>query len=926
VAEPQRPASGLDEEETLAEGETVRTGEELVRGDSVDRYVILDRLGAGGMGVVYAAYDPELDRKLAIKQLRGDAREQTSLGRTRLAREARAMAQLSHPNVVTVHDVGESGGAVFIAMEFVEGRTLREWVGTHPPWQEIMRVYLEAARGLAAAHAAGLIHRDFKPENVMLGDDGRVRVMDFGLARGGHERELAPAMAEREPAAELSLTRAGAIVGSPAYMSPEQHLGELADARSDQFSFCVALHEALYGRRPFLGDSLIELATKITQGERAPPPKAREIPGWIYVVLERGLARDPAQRWPSMAVLIEQLDRKPQRRSWVTGVGVVTLAAAIALIVGRRDSQPTAEPVDLCTAGDQHIAKVWNDEHRAALEAALLATEQPWAAQTQRVVETELDAYAGRWKAGWRDACEATHVRHEQSGQRLDQRMECLERRRSELAGLLEGLEHADTKGLSDAARVVVDLSAVEACADPSYLDDQGRLPEDPREAAEVEALLAEIDHLSGRQAAGDHAQLVESVEQSLTRARALGHPLVLIEALTLAATSAVHVGEIERPRERLEEAYFIARAEGYDYAAAKLSTKLLFHARDIENPVQATRSWMPHAQADVERAGADPILQATLWGRMASAYELSGEFLEAEAHARKAVALLEDTHGTLHPIHIETLGHLAQILAKHAKYAEAAAIYQQAFELVRTRLGDRHPTMAQLRNNYAIVLVHDAQFELALQHIEAAKLLYVELFGPNHPSLPAVLSNQAQAFQGLGDYQAALDLCLEATAQRVKLHGPEHPNVAWTQAAAASQLNRLGRHDEALALARETVELIVRQLGPESHLLAYGLLEQGIAEHGLGRGRAALATLERALALREGSDADPSTVATVEWPLARVSWDLGEHERALELARSARATYAGDAPLWRPTIVEIDAWLAERTGGASGPAVGVDL
>jgi serine/threonine protein kinase len=233
--------------------------EPLARGTQVGRYVLLDAVGSGGMGVVYAAYDPELDRKVAIKLLRFDrlGSEAGERDRLRLQREAQAIARLSHPNVVHVYDVGTFGDQVFVAMEFVAGRTLRQWAEEEPrPWREVVDRFALAGRGLAAAHAAGLIHRDFKPDNVLLGDDGRVRVVDFGLARPAGQQPAPEG--ERTPSGGTlahPLTEWGVVVGTPAYMAPEQLRGEASDERSDQLSFCVSLYETLYGERPFPGGS-----------------------------------------------------------------------------------------------------------------------------------------------------------------------------------------------------------------------------------------------------------------------------------------------------------------------------------------------------------------------------------------------------------------------------------------------------------------------------------------------------------------------------------------------------------------------------------------------------------------------------------------------------------------------------------------------
>jgi hypothetical protein len=294
----------------------------LPRGAKLGRYVIIGGLGAGGMGVVYAAYDPELDRKIALKLLRPDVASPKKLADLRAwqLREAKAMARLSHRNVISVYDVGAYGDQVFIAMEFVDGRTFGEWLREQPrSWRQVLGVLREAGEGLEAAHGAGLVHRDFKPENVLVGWDGRVRVTDFGLARFVATTGLgaAPERAEgraalpgKEPA---GLTKTGALVGTPSYMSPEQIAGAPVDLRSDIFSFCVTLYEGLYGERPYAAQSLTELQAALETGEISEPPRSGAAPVWLRRVLLRGLRTDPGERYPTMAALLQELRRDDER-------------------------------------------------------------------------------------------------------------------------------------------------------------------------------------------------------------------------------------------------------------------------------------------------------------------------------------------------------------------------------------------------------------------------------------------------------------------------------------------------------------------------------------------------------------------------------------------------------------------------------------
>ncbi|HRI49207.1 MAG TPA: serine/threonine-protein kinase [Pseudomonadota bacterium] len=280
----------------------------------IGRYAVLRPLGEGGMGVVYAAYDEELDRKVAVKLLRSVAPPGAER-RARLIREAQALARVSHPNVVSVYEVGEADGQVFIAMEFIDGATLTAWQASGPSWDEVLQMYRAAGEGLDAAHRAGLVHRDFKPDNVLVGKDGRARVADFGLARGLRSEESLPAALPGTPdrPALVSLTLQGAILGTPAYMSPEQHRGETADSRSDQWSFCAALYAALYGMAPFAGDTLAALSANVQAGRLRPAPAGSTVPARINAALRRGLAAAPEERYAAMAELLSALVVDPQR-------------------------------------------------------------------------------------------------------------------------------------------------------------------------------------------------------------------------------------------------------------------------------------------------------------------------------------------------------------------------------------------------------------------------------------------------------------------------------------------------------------------------------------------------------------------------------------------------------------------------------------
>ncbi|MFY0532169.1 serine/threonine-protein kinase [Nannocystis pusilla] len=440
------------------------------------RYTLLELLGRGGMGVVFSAYDAELDRKSAIKFVRHTGPD--SRARALLLAEAQAQARLAHPNVIPVYEVGEHGDQVFIVMEFVRGQSLRAWLKAPRRWPEIVAMFVQAGRGLSAAHQAGLIHCDFKPDNVLVGHDGRARVLDFGLARR-----------EDEPAGS-----AWVHAGTPGYISPERYEGAAVDARSDQFGFCVALFEALYGQRPFAGETPAALMLRIVAGEVRGAPGEAKVPARLRRAVRKGW-RAPADRHPSMAALLAELgEALPRpRRAWLT----VALASA-ALTSGAwalllRDDAPPG----VCVPAESG----WGPGSRAAVEHAFAATGLPYADDAFARTARLLDAHAEAWTAARRRACE---LALDGPGP-LDRRRErCLDRRRRELTAWIDALARADAAVVERAVGATAELPRPEACVGPEALlgGDEPELDAAAAVAsAEIEGLLTEAraDLLAGQ-------------------------------------------------------------------------------------------------------------------------------------------------------------------------------------------------------------------------------------------------------------------------------------------------------------------------------------------------------------------------------------------------------------------------------------------
>jgi predicted Ser/Thr protein kinase len=358
VVDPPLPASGdpsLDSKPEM-----------LAAGATVGRYVVSKLIGSGGMGVVYLARDPTLNRSITLKLLRTDRHGDKS-AQAALLREAQAMAQLAHPNVVTVYDAGTFRSQVFVAMEFVEGETLGQWLlRTRPSWREVLRAFLQAGSGLAAAHARGIVHRDFKPANVLVAADGRVRVTDFGLARAVHTESgercdpSSGTSALTDWNIAMTLTETGAIKGTPAYMAPEQFRSRPSDARTDQFGFCVALYEALYGHRPFHSQSLVR---DVLAGAVRPPPVASRVPRSLRTIVLRGLRVEPDERYASMEQLLKRLEEHLVRTRRTRALAVAALVGAsviIGLYVRAHRPAPIAHDTPIAASAPPEAMSVVN--------------------------------------------------------------------------------------------------------------------------------------------------------------------------------------------------------------------------------------------------------------------------------------------------------------------------------------------------------------------------------------------------------------------------------------------------------------------------------------------------------------------------------------------------------------------------------------
>ncbi|MBX7081734.1 MAG: serine/threonine-protein kinase [Nannocystaceae bacterium] len=925
------------------------------------RYVVLKHLGSGGMGDVVAAYDPQLDRKVAVKLLRGRS-EADDPAHARLLREAQAMARLSHPNVIAVHDVGTHGSRVFVAMELIDGVTLRQWAAEPRTLEAVMAVLLAVARGVAAAHGAGVIHRDLKPDNVMVGDDGRVRVMDFGLARPVAEPTTLPGRGEDEvfrassrpqlDAMALPLTQVGAIVGTPAYMSPEQLRGLELDARSDQFSFCVLAWEALEGRRPFVGGTVGELLDAMAKRRFTPSVGGLDVPGWLRAALERGLAAAPEDRFATMTALIEALERG---RARVRGRRLVTAAVAAGVIglggLGARQAV-RARVRQGCADEGATIAATWNDDARARLASGLAATGAAMADDTLQRALPWIDRFGARWQDARTTACERGELEASWDADTTARARQCLDERRDELTALLSAFEHADTAMLSRVVPAFAGLTGIDACHDVAAL---ARMPlrRDDASAAELRARLVDAD---GRGQAGRYADAAAAATAIATEAVAAGDEGLAARAWVVAGRNAEKAGDGEASARALRDGFALAGRLGLDTVAADAATALVYTTGEMLRQSEAAFAWGATAQVLVARAGEDEGMRgATLWGQLGTAHWRAAQYEQSVAMHERALALKRRILGESHPAVAITIFNLANARDEQGEHDRALAEMLEALAMFERELGPNHPSVGNCANNLGSMVHVRGELDQAVRWYERALAVKEANFGADSIQLTSTLGNLGNLEIERGDLARARQLHGRALALRRARFGESHLDVADSM----SSLAKISRSEGDLlgALRQQRAALEIREQAlPADHpdvidsLLALGLVHASLGEdpqardiyqralaaaerrlgpdsldvatalHGLanvdrrqGRPGDAVPRLERALAIRERAKADLDLQATARESLAYALADSGgDVARARAIMLQARREFdASPDPRLRERVAPIDAWLA---------------
>ena len=900
-------------------------------GEKLGRYELRELLGAGGMGRVYAAYDAELDRSIALKIMRPELAGISGLLAERLVRESRIMAKLAHPSLITVYDVGRFGQTIFIAMELIRGETLGAYVRrTRPPWREIIALLERAAHGLAAAHDAGIIHRDFKPDNVLVSLDGdqvkRVVVTDFGVARA-HDEHDAPGSSKRPSAVELTAT--GVAVGTPAYMAPEQLDGDEVDRRADVFAFAVSAWELVFDERPFAGRTVEQIRAAMCDPPRV--PKAA-VPDRIVRVLQRGLAIDPADRWPDMLAFQRAL-AAPPRRIRAVAFGAIAIALVGGGIAGAQVFDD-ADPVDPCLRGAAWLAPAY-DTRVATLKSRLGA--DPHAPGVLR----SLANAANTWRETHRATCKSAQHPPQPASTAA-----CLDARRLELTAvvddlILDGPRHAN---------ILAELAApATSCGSPAPAYLVARVPAD-------HALRRRVTELRHRafeaEAARDRGEFPVAIAQmtGLASEAATIWPNLHAETLYVLGTALSQGGDVARGVATMREAAALAERVHHGYIAANAWIQLVQDSTADEGDPARAMEYVAYADAAVERIGR-PALTATLFEYSKGAALLAADRKdEGEAAFRRGLALARAGAPQLLPELIQGLGYVYE---DQARFAEAAASYREALVEHAKQPTPSPQTEITFRSRlaYCLAMLGDPAAEPEARN---ARDHANRILGADNLDRAATQASYAQVLQQLGRLDEALVEVRVATAAVGKLAGKTSARYGETLYAEADILSDLARYREASVLFERACDLIgdiasdtsihagceIRQayassrLGRHAAALelvdgALGLLEdtygvahlevanayliRGMIRHAARRDDEAVLDLELARAIFTEYITDEGSLAAAELALGQALWK-SEPARARELVEQAVKRFAPQSA-WNAKRREAVAWLATHRG-----------
>jgi tetratricopeptide (TPR) repeat protein len=891
----------------------------------VGRYLIGTRIGAGAMGVVYRAYDPRLDRKVALKLLRSNVSQCKSGDklRSRMESEAKALARLAHPNVVTVYDVGTSHNSVFVAMEHIDGLTAKQWlIKEQPDWRQILEVFLQAGKGLAAAHEAGVVHRDFKPSNVMVGKDGRVRVLDFGVAVTKQLRTdaLSQDQSDLPSVASHQGSEEGAI-GTPAYIAPELYSGGKASSSSDQFSFCASLYESLYSERPFAGQTATEYQAQTAAGEVRAAPTGSKVPLWLRRVVLKGLHPDPEQRYPSFGSLLKDLGDDPgirwRRRLLAAAVGALVVLAGVTTV------RMLQLQTGLYESGTTKLEGVWDEQRRQQIRSAFTESGWGFAPASFATVEGMLDNYSEQWLVLYTEAREASGRFRGGPEEVHKQRLACLDDRLAELRAMTSALAEADDELIRRSVEVTGQLQRVTTCSED--IGHMGRLrgPESEANPDDVRELRDKLAEARTLWLVGDNDKGFELAQWSSDRAAELGERY--IEAESKLQLARYHTLEpmgspVDEQRRLSYESLWIAEAEHADVTAAHAWSLLLQSIRPEDSEEYVYRT-IRFARAAHERIGPDSDLWTVFYGCLAKAKSERGLYDEAAEHYRQAISLREQIGSANNIGYVANLNDLAGALIRQGEYSESIPILDQALALKRSLLGGNHEGVASTLANLGLAHAAMGKYDEAAAMYNQAMEIYAGAFRPFRAAVARLHNSLGSLEWRRKRYQASLQHLLAALAIQREELGPRNIMTAVTLNNIGELYETIDDPEQAMESYRLALEIEEEKLPPGHPYLAYPLTGIGRVHLTQKKPRAAIPFLERALVIRTSRSGRPIDLADTCLALARALTETGDTQRARELTEQALVSFreAGNDGIERiDEAEELLQQLADQLGSRS--------
>ncbi|MCA9652616.1 MAG: tetratricopeptide repeat protein [Myxococcales bacterium] len=861
------------------------------------RYVVLDELHGDDGERTLVAYDPELDRKVGLKVFPAASDGAQARRRER----ARVLAGIVHPHVVRVHDVGSWEGRLFAAMDFVEGDTVGPWIERErPPWRRVLEVFLAAGDGLAAAHAAGLIHGRFGGDALVIGSDGQIRVIDF--------------------------VRSTPEIGSP------------PDEAQDRGSWCAALLRALAGWPPERDDA-------------SPPEPAG--PRRIRRLIEQG--RDEGPHALALPQLVERLRRMLGRRRQLGTAAVVLAVVATPTVAWLAGREPAPAATSWCEGSEARLAEVWNEGVAQRGRDAFVATRVPFADDAWASVEGQLERFVGEWRQAQADHCRPDP--DDPTGQRHAAATVCLHRQLQALRAFVAELPQADAELVASASRTAASLGSPAACSDDP--DDERYADVDLEQVLAVESALSRSDV---QRELGRYQASLDEASTALEQAEALGARPLAAEARHAIGLAHARLGREEEAERLYHDAFSLAFASGNHEIVALSALDLVVLLAEQGRHDEARR-WVEHAAAAIERDDSRELRTRLEAVRGLAAYR-RGDHEEAKEHYEQSIALAEQADPPDEFAKMQASQALGNVMGRLGRGEEEIEILRRSLAQAEKLLGPQHPAVGHHLNSLATALARRGSVELGLREHARALAIFEGAFGPDHahtiaartsmastlheagrdeeaaaayeaalasaqrtfdeddPRYVTVLGNVGMFHALSGHYVEAAALLSEAATRNEAIHGPDHEHTLGYLNNLAATFMFSGSYQEAQEVYRKIVERTGRAMGEDHPQLVPGLLGSARVERELEHPEVAAEQLERALRIAIERAVRPEMIGTVRFQLAQALWESGQdRERALTLARAAAQSFVvAQEEGWdiRDRLEEVRGWIAEHEGAAA--------